>query len=70
MAVKMKKRGNSFSLSDIHVKRLNELAEIFGISPSEVLRRAIDDYYLRTLERLSKLNRRVSYGREESWQKI
>lgn len=56
---KTKKRGNSFSLSDIHMERIFELANIYGISLSEVIRRAIDEFYFATMEKLSKINNRL-----------
>ncbi len=55
----VKKKGNSFSLSDIHMERVYELARIYGISPSEVIRRAIDEFYFSTMERLSKINNKL-----------
>ena len=56
---KVKKKGNSFSLSDIHMERVYELAQIYGISPSEVIRRAIDEFYFSTMERLSKIDNKL-----------
>ena len=52
---KTKKRGNSFTLSDAHMQKVYELAEIFGVSSSEIIRRAIDEYYISMMERLSKI---------------
>ena len=52
-----RKKGNSFSLSDVHMERVYELAQIYGISPSEVIRRAIDEFYFATMERLSKIDK-------------
>jgi predicted transcriptional regulator len=36
------------------MQRVQELAELFGVSPSEIIRRAIDEYYMTTMERLSR----------------
>jgi len=50
----IKKKGNSFSLSGVHMQRVQELAQLFGVSPSEIIRRAIDEYYMTTMERFSR----------------
>jgi predicted DNA-binding protein len=40
----MAKRMN-FYLTDIEVKRLNEMAKKTGLTASEIIRRAIDEYW-------------------------
>jgi len=62
---RIKKRGFCLSLGDVHWERINELAEIYGVSPSEVVRRAVDEFYFMTMERLSGINRRekISVGK-------
>jgi len=42
----MAKRMN-FYLTDVEVKRLNEMSKKTGLSASEILRRAIDEYWER-----------------------
>jgi len=37
----------NFYLSDLQLKRLNTLSKKLGLSASEILRRAIDDYWER-----------------------
>jgi len=37
----------NFYLSDLQLKRLNSMAKKMGLSASEILRRAIDDYWER-----------------------
>ena len=42
----MAKRMN-FYLTDVEVKRLNEMAKKTGLTASEIVRRAIDEYWER-----------------------
>jgi hypothetical protein len=37
----------NFYLSDLQLKRLNSMSKKMGLSASEILRRAIDDYWER-----------------------
>ncbi len=53
---KARKESYSFSLNELYMERVYELAELLGISPSEVIRRAIDEYYLGIMERISRIN--------------
>ncbi len=46
---KGKNRCTGFSLNPIYEAKLEEIAEILGISKSEVLRRAIDEYYFKVV---------------------
>jgi predicted DNA-binding protein len=43
----------NFYLSDLQLKRLNSMSKKFGLSASEILRRAIDEYWER-FERKAK----------------
>ena len=49
----MGKRRN-FYLSDLQLRRLTSMSKKFGLSASEILRRAIDEYW----ERFEKKNKR------------
>ena len=49
----MGKRRN-FYLSDLQLRRLNSMSKKLGLSASEILRRAIDEYW----ERFEKKNKR------------
>lgn len=52
-----------FSLNDIYLAKVEELAELLGCSDSEVIRRAIDHYYLHILQELSKIDsKRFNFG--------
>ncbi len=44
----------NFYLTDIEVKRLNEMAKRTGLTASEIIRRAIDEYW----DRFEKKERR------------
>jgi predicted DNA-binding protein len=44
----------NFYLSDLQLKRLNSMSKRLGLSASEILRRAIDEYW----ERFEKKERR------------
>ena len=44
-----KMRNKGYSLNEIYEQRLEELAKILGISKSEVIRRAIDEYYIKII---------------------
>jgi predicted DNA-binding protein len=44
----------NFYLSDLQLKRLNSMSKKLGLSASEILRRAIDEYW----ERFRKKGRR------------
>ena len=46
---KGKNRCMGFSLNPIYESKVEEIAEILGISKSEVLRRAIDEYYFKVV---------------------
>jgi predicted DNA-binding protein len=37
----------NFYLSDLQLKRLNSMSKKLGLSASEILRRAVDDYWRR-----------------------
>ena len=42
-----RKANVSFSLSELCILRIKRLAEVIGCSESEVVRRAVDEYYLK-----------------------
>jgi len=44
-----KNKSMGYSLNPIYDSKLEEIAEILGISKSEVLRRAIDEYYFKVI---------------------
>ncbi len=44
-----KNRCWGYSLNPLYDAKLEELAEVLGISKSEVLRRAIDEYYFKVI---------------------
>jgi predicted DNA-binding protein len=44
----------NFYLSDLQLKRLNTMSKKMGLSASEILRRAIDEYW----ERFEKKNKK------------
>jgi predicted DNA-binding protein len=41
----------NFYLSEIQLKRLNTMSKKLGLSASEILRRAIDEYWERFIEK-------------------
>ena len=45
-----------FSLNEVYQAKVAELAELLGCSESEVIRRAIDHYYIYILQQLSKID--------------
>lgn len=45
-----------FSLNEVYQAKVSELAEILGCSESEIIRRAIDHYYIYVLQEFSKIN--------------
>jgi hypothetical protein len=46
---KGKNKCMGYSLNPVYDAKLGEIAEILGISKSEVLRRAIDEYYFKVV---------------------
>ena len=45
-----------FSLNKAYQAKVKELAELFGCSESEVIRRAIDHYYIWVMQQISKID--------------
>jgi len=49
-------RCRGFSLNEVYLAKVSELACIFGCSESEVIRRAIDFYYFHVFRDLSQID--------------
>ena len=44
-----KNKSMGYSLNPVYDSKLEELAEVLGVNKSEVLRRAIDEYYFKVM---------------------